>query len=207
MFVFVPIGQPWNRDLGVGSARHGSGESGAAVGGADAAHQPWRQLLPELHRPRRVPRATPDSQMFAPYGRMFVLHIAIVLGGALVIWQGQPLFAVVSARRPEDRVRPVPASREHGTRADDQGTTGRTAWIRRAPDRCREAAVIDRVTPKPSSRAPVTARGCRRTAGISRVVIGYRAPEPAATGVVADPAQPLVALDVYDPGVATRAMS
>ncbi len=38
--------------------------------------------------------ATLAGQMFAPYGRVFALHIAIVLGGALVIGARQPEFMV-----------------------------------------------------------------------------------------------------------------
>ena len=37
-------------------------------------------------------RAAPGGQMFAPYPRVFVLHITILLGGVLVTSLGQPEF-------------------------------------------------------------------------------------------------------------------
>jgi hypothetical protein len=40
-------------------------------------------------------RASPGSQMFAPYPRMFVLHITIVFGGLFVIGMNQPEYAIV----------------------------------------------------------------------------------------------------------------
>jgi len=38
--------------------------------------------------------ASPGSQMFAPYPRMFVLHITIVFAGVFVIGMNQPEYAV-----------------------------------------------------------------------------------------------------------------
>lgn len=39
-------------------------------------------------------RASPTSQMFAPYARVFVLHLTIIIGGAVVIGLGQPVLLV-----------------------------------------------------------------------------------------------------------------
>lgn len=40
-------------------------------------------------------RTNPLVQMFAPYGRIFVVHIAVLLGGFLASFIGSPLIAVL----------------------------------------------------------------------------------------------------------------
>lgn len=38
---------------------------------------------------------SPDKQMFAPYGRVIVMHVVILLGGALVMAFGSPIWALI----------------------------------------------------------------------------------------------------------------
>lgn len=38
---------------------------------------------------------SPDQQMIAPYGRVIVMHIVILLGGALVMTFGSPIWALI----------------------------------------------------------------------------------------------------------------
>lgn len=40
-------------------------------------------------------RVSPEAQMFAPYGRLVVLHVTIVLGGLAIGFTGAPVAAVV----------------------------------------------------------------------------------------------------------------
>jgi Family of unknown function (DUF6498) len=39
-------------------------------------------------------RISPAAQMFAPYGRLFVLHVAIIIGGMAIAFTGAPAAAV-----------------------------------------------------------------------------------------------------------------
>lgn len=39
-------------------------------------------------------RTTPSQQMFQPYGRLFILHVTIVMGAFFVIFLGQPVALV-----------------------------------------------------------------------------------------------------------------
>ena len=68
-------------------------------------------------------RTTPDAQMIAPYGRMAVLHITIVLSGVLVIAQGEPLYAVVLLVVLKTALDLFLHLREHG-RASGQNAAG-----------------------------------------------------------------------------------
>ena len=147
-------------------------------------------------------RATPDSQMLAPYGRMFVLHIAIVLGGAFVIWQGEPLFAVVLlvVLRPCSTCSFISESTAQGRRSGHKRPERHGDDARRIG--VREAAVIDRITPKPAHERLQQLVVAAEPAAWLSVVVGYRAPEPAAAGVVAKVPQPGITLDVDDPRVA-----
>ena len=40
-------------------------------------------------------RTSPHQQMVAPYGRVVILHVAIIFGGMMVISMGSPLPALV----------------------------------------------------------------------------------------------------------------
>ncbi|MGI9234725.1 MAG: DUF6498-containing protein, partial [Woeseiaceae bacterium] len=40
-------------------------------------------------------RTTANKLMFRPYGRIFVLHVAIILGAALIEWLGSPASMLV----------------------------------------------------------------------------------------------------------------
>jgi hypothetical protein len=44
---------------------------------------------------REFEQMSPPEQMFQPYGRVFVLHIAIIGGGFLIMLLGQPLGALI----------------------------------------------------------------------------------------------------------------
>jgi len=39
--------------------------------------------------------STPSTQLFAPYGRVMVMHIVVLLGAFLIEFLGSPIYAVV----------------------------------------------------------------------------------------------------------------
>jgi hypothetical protein len=68
--------------------------------------------------------ASAGRQMWAPYPRMFVLHITIVFAGVFIIGMDQPEFAIVLLVVLKTALDLVLHLREHGKRANDQGTAG-----------------------------------------------------------------------------------
>jgi hypothetical protein len=54
-------------------------------------------------------RTSPVAQMFAPYGRMAVLHVTIVLGAMPVLLLGSPIgLLLVLVFHMREHARPVP---------------------------------------------------------------------------------------------------
>ena len=47
-------------------------------------------------------RTSPAGQMFAPYGRLVVLHITIIVGGMAIALTGAPAAAARDPRRAQD---------------------------------------------------------------------------------------------------------
>ena len=124
VFVFVLIGQPWNATSVSDPLGTVLASPGLLLAALTLLISHGASFFVNYIGRGEYLRATPDSQVLAPYGRMFVLHIAIVLGGALVIWQGQPLFAVVLLVVLKTGLDLLLHLREHGAGPDDQGTTG-----------------------------------------------------------------------------------
>ena len=51
-------------------------------------------------------RSSPAAQMFAPYGRLVVLHVTIIVGGMAIAFTGAPAAAIVDPRAAQDRAGP-----------------------------------------------------------------------------------------------------
>ena len=78
----------------VGALGRASAAGHDPAGGLALFDQPRPVVLVELPRPRRVPPHVRGGQMFAPYGRLVILHVTIIFGALAISFTGAPAAAV-----------------------------------------------------------------------------------------------------------------